>query len=109
MPNKSQDRLTAITFRLLVTAVLVPCVFAPSAPAQPDQAAKPNSIAGVYNGTYGGEQGPIRFKLSLTQEDNGNLTGAFTLYLPDGRDTKAYTCDVTGRYIPANRMFQLLH
>ena len=104
-----QNRLAAIAFRWSITAVFSLWVFARSAPAQPVPAAKVTSINGVYNGTYAGEQGPIKFKLSVTQQDNGTLIGAFTLYLPDGADTKAYTCDVTGRYVPANRMFQLLH
>ena len=108
MPNMTQTRLAAIAFRWSITAVFVLWVFAPSAQAQPVQAAKPASITGVYNGTYAGEKGPIKFKLTLTQQDNGTLAGVFTLYLPEGSDTKAYTCDITGRYIPANRRFQLM-
>ena len=108
MPNMTQNRLAAFAFRGSITAVFALWVFARSAPAQPVPAAKVTSITGVYNGTYAGEQGPIKFKLTVTQQDNGTLAGTFTLYLPDGSDTKAYTCDVKGRYIPANRMVQVL-
>jgi hypothetical protein len=97
----------AIVFRGWFTAVLALCVFAGSAPARPVQADKPASITGVYNGTYAGANGPIKFKLSVTQQDNGTLAGTFTMYLPDGSDTKAYTCDIKGRYIAANRMLLL--
>ncbi len=71
-------------------------------------ASPPATINGVYNGTYTGEQGPTKFKLSLTQQDNGILAGEFTLYVQEGSGTKAYTCDLRGRYIPANRMVQLI-
>ena len=71
-------------------------MFGSSAQAQPAQAAKAASITGVYNGTYAGAQGPVKFKLSITQQDTGKVDGTFTLYLPDGSDTKTYTCDVTG-------------
>jgi hypothetical protein len=108
MPNVTQNRMAAIAFRWSITAVFALWVFALSAPAQPIPAAKLTSITGVYNGTYAGEQGPIKFKLSVTQQDNGTLAGTFTLYLPDGADTTAYTCDVRGRYIPANRMVQVV-
>jgi hypothetical protein len=93
--------------------------FVASAPAQPARAA---SIDGVYNGSYaGGQAAPVRgqvgqvanagveptkFKLSITQGDNGVLTGVFTLYLPEGSDMKEYTCALTG-FIQANRTFLL--
>jgi hypothetical protein len=98
----------AIGFRWSIAAVFALWVCAPSAPAQPVQVAKTNSITGVYNGTYAGDQGPIKFKLSITQQDNGSgiLAGVFTLYLPEGSDTKAYTCDLSGS-LRANRTFLL--
>jgi hypothetical protein len=61
----------------------------------------------VYNGSYTSDQGPTTFKLTLTQQDNGTLTGVFTFNLPEGSGTNAYTCNLSGRYIAANRMFQL--
>jgi hypothetical protein len=99
MLDLTQSRLAAV-FALLV--------FASGAAAQPVKPAKPASIDGVYNGSYAGDQGPIKFKLTLTQDDRGTLAGAFTLYLPEGADTKAYTCDVKGRYLAVNRMVQVL-
>jgi hypothetical protein len=108
------NRLTAIALRSSMTAaVLALCAFARSAPAQRVRpgaapanapAEKPAPITGVYNGTYAGADGPIKFKLSVTEQDRGMLAGTFTMYLPDGADTKEYTCDIRGRYIPANRM-----
>jgi hypothetical protein len=108
MPNMTQNRLAAIAFRGFILAVFAFWAFAPSAHAQPVQAAKAASLTGVYNGTYAGEQGPIKFKLTITQQDNGALAGSCTLYLPEGADTKEYTCDVRGRYISANRRVQVL-
>ena len=99
--------LSAIAFRWSIAAVFALWVFAARAPAQPVQAAKPASMSGVYNGSYTGAQGTIKFKLSVTQQDNGTLAGSFTLYLPDVSDTKPYTCNIRGRYFPANRMVQL--
>src|SRR5437764_1433909 len=100
MPDMTQSRLAAIAFRWSMTAVFALWVFAPSAPAQraPSTApvAKLSSINGVYNGTYAGDKGPIKFKLTLTQQrekENGPVNGAFTLYLPDGSSTKEYTCE----------------
>src|SRR4051812_45064097 len=98
-----------IAVRWFVAAVFALAVFATSAPAQPAQAGKPASIDGVYNGTYAGEDGatPTKFKLTLTVEANGTLAGTFTLFVPDGSATNAYTCDVRGRYIAPNRMVQV--
>ena len=108
MRSMTQSRLAAIVFCWPVAALFVISALASRAHAQPAQAATPSSITGVYNGTYDGAQGPIKFKLSLTQHENGTLAGAFTLYLPEGSSTKQYTCDVRGRYIAANRMVQVL-
>jgi hypothetical protein len=98
-------------------AVIAGWTLAASAPAQ---AARTASIDGVYNGSCAGgldasvrgqvanaSVRPVKFKLAITQQDNGMLTGVFTFYLPEVSGTNAYTCDLTGRYIPANRMFQL--
>jgi hypothetical protein len=110
MPNFPQNHVAAIAFRGSISAVFALWAFAAGAQAQPAQAAKAASIDGVYNGTYAGAQWPIKFKLSLTQQDNRNrvLAGSCTLYLPEGDGTKEYTCDVRGVYIPANRMVQVL-
>jgi hypothetical protein len=78
-----------------------------SAPPAHAPAANVSPISGVYNGTYAGAQGPIKLKLTLTQQEYGTLTGALTLYVPDGSGAKEYTCDVRGRYIPANGMVQI--
>ncbi len=106
MPNVTQNRLAAIVFRWSIAALFVLWVFASGAQAQRAQAATPVSITGVYNGTYAGEQGPIKFKLAITHDGTGKLTGVFTLYLPEGAGTKAYTCDLTG-FIHANGTFLL--
>ena len=50
----------------------------------------------------------MKFKLSLTLQDRGGLVGEFTLYVAQGADQKAYTCDVKGRFIATNRMVQLI-
>src|SRR4051812_34590083 len=107
MSNKIQCDLAAIAFRSCVAAVLAVSAFAPSAQAQPAKAAALTSISGVYNGTYAGDQGSIKFKLSITQQDNGIIAGTFTLYLPEGSDTKEYTAAVSGRYIEAKQMVQV--
>jgi hypothetical protein len=109
------NRTKTIMTRWWIT-VIACSAFAASAPAQPARTA---SIDGVYNGSYAGGQAapvrgevakasvrPIKFKLSITQQDNGVLTGVFTLYLPEDSDTKAYTCTLTG-YFHANRTFLL--
>jgi hypothetical protein len=101
------NRLAAIPVRWSIAVLFAILVFASGAQAQPAQAATAISINGVYNGTYAGDQGPIKFKLSLTLRDNGILAGEFTLYLAEGSTTNAYTCELTGRFIPANRMVQL--
>lgn len=103
MPDITLNRLAANVFQWSIAVVAV-LIFVSTAVAQPVQPAKPASIDGVYNGSYAGDQGPVKFKLTLIQEGNGTLGGAFTIYLPDGADTKSYSCDVKGRYIPANRM-----
>ena len=117
MPSMAQSRLTATVFRSSVSALLVLLALASNAPAQRARPSAPpakapvsnvDSISGVYNGTYtGGARGPTKFKLMLTQQENGILAGTLTLYLPDGADTKEYTCDVRGVYISANGMIQI--
>jgi hypothetical protein len=74
----------------------------------PSAAAKSTSLSGVYNGSYAGEKGPIKFKLVITQQDDGTgkLAGVFSLYLPDGSDTKTYTCNLAG-FTVADRTFLL--
>src|SRR6185295_3019042 len=90
--------------RWSIAAVFALGLFTASAPAQPSA---DTSIDGVYNGSYASDQGSTRFKLTLARHANGTLAGVFTLYVPEGSDTNAYTCAVTGRYIAANRMVQL--
>jgi hypothetical protein len=117
MPNMTQSCLAATVFRRSVAALLIFLAFASSAAAQrvrreasPADApgSKVASISGVYEGTYtAGDQGPTKFKMTLTQQENGVLAGTFTLYVPEGADTKEYTCDVRGIYISANGMVQI--
>jgi hypothetical protein len=90
--------------RWLIT-VIACWAFAAITSAQP---ARIDSIDGVYNGSYAGGQGPTKFKLTLAHQNNGTLVGEFTLYVAAGSTTDAYTCDLRGRYVPANRMVQLL-
>jgi len=108
MPNMNQNHLAAILFRWSIIAMFALCASDPSAPAQPVQTVKPTTIDGVYNGSYAGDQGPIKFKLTIAQQGNGALAGTCTLYLPDGANTNEYTCDVRGRYIAVNRMVQVI-
>ncbi len=76
--------------------------------AQPDQAAKPISISGVYNGSYDGEQGPTKFKLTITHLPDGDLAGVATIYLPTDSGIKAYTYSLRGAQTPyAQRDFDL--
>jgi hypothetical protein len=104
------------TSRWSLAAIIAGGTFITVAPAQPASA---TSIGGVYNGSYAGGQDalvrgqvasagvtPVKFKLSITQQDNGMLTGVFAMYLREGSDTKAYTCAIVGN-VHANRTFQL--
>ena len=75
----------------------------PAAGAAP--VARLTSIDGVYNGTYPGDQGPIKFKLTLTQQGGGILGGVFTVYLTNNSGTQGYTYSLQGPY--QNRHFQL--
>jgi len=90
--------------RLVIAAVFASGVLTPSAPAQ---LAPSPTITGVYNGSYAGDQGPIKFKLSITQQSNGTLAGVFTFSPPGSSGATPYTCDVVGRYLQGNRYFQL--
>ncbi len=90
--------------RWFVVTVFAVGAFASRAPGQ---LASPPTITGVYNGSYVGEQGPTKFKLSLTQQSNGTLAGVFTFYPLGSSDTTSYTCDIVGRYIQVTRQFQL--
>ena len=87
------------TSRWALAAIIAGWTLVTVAPAQPASA---TSIDGVYNGSYAGGQDapvrgqvanasvvPVKFKLSITQRDNGMLTGVFTLYLPEGSGTNA--------------------
>ena len=42
-------------------------------------------------GTFAGKEGPIKFRLAITQQDR-SLAGVLTFYLPEGSGTNAYTC-----------------
>src|SRR5947208_9820567 len=96
-----QNRSAAIALRWSFTAFAL-CAFVSSTPAGAVQTDKPTSITGVYNGTYAGAQGTTKFKLSITQQDNGILAGECTLYVPEGSGTNEYTYEVRGRYIAVN-------
>ncbi len=70
-----------------------------------------SSFDGVYNGTYTGKQGPTKFKLTLWTKQNRSTGGALinttpagvlTFYLSEGSGTNAYTCELTGFYVPAH-------
>src|ERR1017187_1642533 len=97
------NRMTTIATRWLIAAVLTSGVLIPSAPAQ---SAAATSITGVYNGSYAGDQGPVKFKLTITQQDNGALAGTFTLSLTEGSATNTYTCAIKG-FVQYNRTFLL--
>ena len=84
--------------------VIACSAFTASAPAQ---TAPPAEIDGVYNGSYAGDKGPTKLKLTLTTQPDGTLVGVLTLYLPEGSSTTAYTCHMDGRYLPG-RGFQLV-
>src|SRR6185436_13852 len=81
------------------------------APAAP--VARP-SFEGVYNGSYTGKQGPTKFKLKLwMQKENRTLSGqvvssdiagVLTLNVPEGSETKAYTCELTGIFNPKGNL-----
>ena len=73
---------------------------APAAGAAP--VAQPSSVKGVYNGSYAGSQGPTKFKLVITQQNNTTIAGVLTFYLPEDSGTNAYTCELAGFYIPAH-------
>jgi hypothetical protein len=101
MPNMTQNRLAAITFRWSIATVFALWVFASSAPAQRVRAGSNPELEGVYNGSFTGEQGPTKFKLTITRRDNNgyHIGGVLTFDLPEGSGTKAYTCDLEGTYI----------
>ena len=100
MRSMPQNCLAVIALRGSIAAFIVLWTLTSSAPAQRAGPAKPTSIDGVYNGSYTGDKGLMKFKLTITQPDGGGFKGVFTLYLPSGFDTKAYTCDFTG--LPPN-------
>ena len=106
MPHVTQNHLPTFAFRGWIIAVFAFGVFAGGAPAQPIPTAKPNSIDGVYYGSCPGEKGPIKFKLSLTQQGK-DVVGLFTWYLPEGSGTHAYTCEVSGAFTPGNPMVRV--
>ena len=98
------NRMKTIIGERWITVIACSALVA-SAPAQSPEFAEAISN-GVYHGSYAGEQGQITFKLSITQPRGGILAGVFTFYLPEGSDTKAYTCDLSG-ILRANRTFLL--
>src|SRR5271170_5603902 len=98
------NRVATIASQWLIAAVFASGLFTPNAPAQVAPLAE---IDGVYNGSYAGDKGPTKLKLTLTTQPDGTLVGVFTLYLPEGSGTTAYTCHMDGRYIPG-RAFQLI-
>jgi hypothetical protein len=92
------------TSRWSLAAIIAAWTLITVAPAQAPSA---NSIDGVYDGSYAGDQGPTKFKLTLTFQSNGTLAGVFTFYPPGSSGTTSYTCDIVGRYLQASRLFQL--
>jgi hypothetical protein len=77
----------------------------PSAPAAP--ITRLHAIDGVYNGTYTGKEGPIKFKLTITQLGGGKLAGVCTVFLPVDSGTKGYTYSLEGVNDPSHRHFEL--
>lgn len=98
----SNRRITAVS-RLLITALFVLWMLVPRAQAQTAAA----DITGVYSGSYDGPNGTVRFKLSLTAGERGNLTGAFTSSPTDNTVAAVETTDLIGFYRGANHRFQL--
>ncbi len=76
-----------------------------TAPAVP--LARLHSIDGVYSGTFAGKEGPVKFKLTITQTGGGKLAGIATVYLPADSGTKAYTYDLDGVNDSASHHFEL--
>jgi uncharacterized protein with FMN-binding domain len=79
----------------------------PSAGPPAAPVARLSSINGVYNGTYAGDQGPIKIKLTITQQGHGILAGVLTVYLPGSSGTQAYTYSLQGTNDPMHRHFEL--
>lgn len=97
------NRVSAIAFRWLISAVFTLCVFAPKVHAQ----SAANAISGVYNGTYTCAMGPRTLKLSLLASGNGSLTGVFTFYLPPTSHTKAFSYSMRGTFEAVSGKFKL--
>jgi len=76
-----------------------------TAPAVP--MARLHSIDGVYNGTFDGKQGPVKFKLAIAQTGGGKLAATATVYLPADAGTKAYTYGMDGVNDPSQHRFRL--
>jgi hypothetical protein len=98
--------MTTIASCRSIAAVFALGLFTSSAPAQ---SVRNPQLDGVYNGSYTGEQGLTKFKLTITrQDDNGYHIGSvLTLYVPEGSGTKAYTCDLDGTYVSRGGLLQL--
>jgi uncharacterized protein with FMN-binding domain len=77
---------------------------APTAPM-----ARLHSIDGVYNGTFAGKEGPIKFKLTITQKGGGKLAAVATVDLPADSGTKAVTYNLEGVNEPENHHHFALH
>jgi hypothetical protein len=97
------NRLAAIAFQCLISAVFTLCLFAPNAQAQ----SAATAINGVYNGTYTCAAGPRTLKLSLLAPGNGSLTGVFTFYLPPASHTEAFSYSLSGTLEAASGKFKL--
>ncbi len=98
--------MTPIASWRSIAAVFALGLFTSGAPAQ---SVRNPELDGVYNGSYTGEQGLTKFKLTITrQDDNGYHIGSvLTLYLPEGSGTKPYTCDLDGTYVSRGGLLQL--
>lgn len=80
-----------------------------AAPVAKPQAQGPSpqqAINGVYTGTY--VCGKAKdFRLSLQAPETGLVQGKFTLYLPPGTHSQAYTYSLNGSFDPKTGRFQL--
>ena len=96
------NRLAAIAFRWLISAVLTLWLFAPNAQAQSGSA---TSMTGVYNGTYTCKGGPSKLKVSLIGAPDDTLAGFFIIDLPN--DGPRFTYKLTGKYAWGTHQFLL--
>jgi len=89
------NRVAAIVFRSLISAVFTLWLFAPNAQGQ-SAAISATSMTGVYNGTCTGKGGSLKLKVSLIGAPDDTLAGFFIVDLPN--EGPRLTYKLTGRY-----------